>query len=380
LFVNYEFPPVGGGAAQASLATARELVALGHRVDFLTIATNDSGGDDEVHGIRVYRVRAHRRGVHESGMLGALTFVCLAAARLRTLARFNRYDVYHYYFALPTGLLTFVPGPQRSRPYVVSLRGSDVPGYETSLARHHKLLLPLTRRIWRDAYRVVANSHDLRRLALKSMPELSVDVILNGATVPAVAADSKAGRTSVRILAVSRLIARKGLGTLITALSRLRGEAVSLDIAGEGPLSEPLRQLARSHGIADRVRFHGFLDRARLDLLLAEVDIFVLTSVAESCSMALLEAMGAGLPLIATRVGGTSELIEHGTNGLLIKPQNVEELSAALQTLVRDPAQRQRFGAANRALARDRFSWQAVARQYEAIFQETQGGSASPVQ
>jgi glycosyltransferase involved in cell wall biosynthesis len=380
LFINYEFPPVGGGAAQASLATARELVALGHRVDFLTIATNSNEGDDEIDGIRVYRVRAHRRGVHESGLIGAFTFICLAAARLRKLARLNRYDAYHYYFALPTGLLSRVPGPHRSRPYVVSLRGSDVPGYETALARHHQLLLPITTRIWRDAYRVVANSHDLRRLALRSMPELSIDVISNGATLQARAANSKAGRKSVRIVAVSRLIVRKGLDTLIEALSRLRGEAVSLDIAGEGPLSETLRELARSHGIADRVRFHGFLDRASLDSLLADADVFVLTSVAESCSMALLEAMAAGLPLIATRVGGTSELVEHGTNGLLIDAQNVDELSAALRTLVRDPAQRQRFGAANLALVRDRFSWRTVARKYEAIFQEAQGASASPVQ
>ncbi len=362
------------------MATARELVALGHRVDFLTIATNSSEGDDEVHGIRVYRVRAHRRGVHESGLVGAFTFVCLAAARLRTLARLNRYDAYHYYFAVPTGLLTRVPGPHRSGPYVVSLRGSDVPGYETTLARQHKLLLPITRRICRDAYRVVANSHDLRRLALTSMPELSIDVISNGATLQPLAADSRAGRTSVRIVAVSRLIVRKGLDTLIVALSRLRGEAVSLDIAGEGPLSETLQQLARSHGVADRVRFHGFLERASLDSLLADADVFVLSSVAESCSMALLEAMAAGLPLIATRVGGTTELIEHGTNGLLIDAQNVEELTAALRTLVRDPAQRARFGAANLALVRDRFSWQTVARKYEAIFQEAQGASTSPVQ
>ncbi|HLF10681.1 MAG TPA: glycosyltransferase family 4 protein [Gammaproteobacteria bacterium] len=374
LFLNYEFPPVGGGAARASLATARELVSLGHRVDFLTIATNGNSGDDEIDGIRVYRVRAYRRGVHESGLLGALTFVGLAAGRLRTLARLNRYDAYHYYFALPTGLLACFPGPHRSQPYVVSLRGSDVPGYETTLTRHHKLLLPISRRIWRGARRVVANSYDLRRLALRSMPELSIDVILNGAALPTRIAESKAERTGVRIVAVSRLIARKGLDTLIVALSRLRGEDVSLDIAGEGPLNETLQQLARSHGVADRVRFHGFLDRAGLDSLLADADIFVLTSVAESCSMALLEAMAAGLPVIATRVGGTTELIEHGSNGLLIDAQNIEELSAALRTLARDPAQRQRFAAANRALVRDRFSWQTVARQYEAIFLETLGG------
>src|SRR5579863_7054144 len=170
LFVNYEFPPVGGGAAYASLATARELVALGHEVDFLTTTTDGRTSDEQCEGIGIHRVRSLRRGVHQSGLLGVLSFLASAAMRLGKLAAARRYDACHYYFSLPTGVLSRVPGPQRDRPYVVSLRGSDVPGYDPSLIWQHRLLLPVTRRIWRDAYRVVANSADLRRLALATVP------------------------------------------------------------------------------------------------------------------------------------------------------------------------------------------------------------------
>ena len=71
LFINYEFPPVGGGAAYASLATARELVAMGHKVDFLTTTTQGSTVDGQTDGISVHRVRSFRRGVHQSGLFGA---------------------------------------------------------------------------------------------------------------------------------------------------------------------------------------------------------------------------------------------------------------------------------------------------------------------
>jgi glycosyltransferase involved in cell wall biosynthesis len=376
LFMNYEFPPVGGGAAYASRATARELVALGHEVDFLTTATDGNRDDEEIDGIRVHRVRSYRRGVHESGLIGALSFLGFAATRLRELARVNGYDAYHYYFSLPTGFLSLLPGAHRHRPYIVSLRGSDVPGYDPALFWHHKALLPITHRIWRNAYRVVANSADLRRLALRSAPDLSIDVILNGASEPAARSSPGEKRSGLRVLAVSRLIARKGLDTLIRTLARPGNEDLSLEIAGEGPEGAALRGLAHTCGVADRVRFHGFVNHAALASLYINADVFVLTSLAESCSMALLEAMAAGLPLVATRVGGNVELIRDGTNGLLFKAQSVEELGTALRMLASNPALRGRFAAVNRELAREQFSWRAVARRYEAIFRQATGQCA----
>jgi glycosyltransferase involved in cell wall biosynthesis len=230
-------------------------------------------------------------------------------------------------------------------------------------------MLPITRRIWRGAHRVVANSHALRSLALGSAPDMTIDVILNGAVLSP-RNGTRGGGSGLRVLAVSRLIERKGLDVLIKAIGRLRAEAFSLDIAGDGPDREPLEQLARSCGVADRVRFHGFMDRPALASLYAQADIFVLASLNESCSMALLEAMGWGLPIIATRVGGTSELIDHGSNGLLIRADDVDELTTAVRELAHDAARRERFTVANRALARDRFSWRTVAEAYQGIFQD----------
>lgn len=369
LFLNYEFPPVGGGAAYASFAMARELVSFGHSVDFLTTSTRAHTVDAEIGGVRVFRARSLRWGVHESGLMGAFSFLCFAACRLRTIARNTHYDAYHYYFSLPTGVLTRIPGPHQSRPYVVSLRGSDVPGYEPELASYHRSLLPVTRRIWKGAHRVVANSHDLRRLALASVPDVPIEVISNGVYSPARIPLTDA-HEDVRILAVSRLIARKGLDTLIMALAKCSDQKLSLDIAGEGPDAAALKQLAGARGLSERVRFHGFVDREGLAALYAKSHIFVLTSLAESCSMALLEAMAAGLPLIATNVGGNVELVQNGFNGLLVPPKDVDALAAALSGLGSDAEQRARFAATNRKLARERFSWSTMARKYEAVFQQ----------
>jgi len=377
LFVNYEFPPVGGGAAYASLALAREFVRLGHEIDFLTSGATGAGNFQELDGVRVHRVPSHRRGVHHSGLFGALTFVARSAAPLRALARRNGYDAYLYYFSLPTAVLSLVPGPHRRSPSLVSLRGSDVPGYDPALNLLHRLLQPLTRRIWRRATRVVANSEALRSLALASIPGTPIEVIANGA-IPNARPARRRSESGVRILTVSRLIARKGLDTLILALSGLRGANWTLDIAGEGPARADLMQLAASHGAADRVRFLGFVENARLESLYAQTDIFVLASVAESCSMALLEAMAAGLPVIATRVGGNVELIEDGYNGLLVAPGSVAELGAALRMLIAEPTQCERLAEGNCRRIRERYSWSAIARQYEALFTRMIRGETAP--
>jgi glycosyltransferase involved in cell wall biosynthesis len=369
LLVNYEFPPVGGGAAYASFEIAREFAALGHQVDFLTAATPGTSQDEQIDGVRIYRVRCYRRSVHDIGLAGALSFVVFAAPRLMALARSIPYDGYLYFFGLPTGILSRIPGPHRGKPYVVSLRGSDVPGYNTDLSAFHRLMLPITRRIWGGAYRVVANSNELCRLASAIMPQLRIDVIPNGAKRTSAPRAPRAADAGFRILTVSRLIERKGVDTLIEALARTGDPRLSLDIAGEGPKWSTLRELADARGVGARVRFHGFADRAAIASLHARADVFVLMSRAESCSMAMLEAMAAGVPVVASRVGGNAELVTDGTNGLLLPPEDVDGLARTLSRLAADALLRERLAAAGCALIERKFNRAVMARAYVDIFE-----------
>jgi glycosyltransferase involved in cell wall biosynthesis len=358
---------------------AREFVSIGHEVDFLTVATPGRETDEELDGIRIFRVRCHRRSVHHAGFLGALGFVFSAAPRLRALAKQYRYDAYHYYFGLPTGLLTQVPGEHRSKPYIVSLRGSDVPGYDRQLSVLHRLMLPITRRIWGGAHRVIANSDDLRKLAQAVMPGLRVDVVPNGATSSALSQGPNESDSGLRILTVSRLIGRKGVDTLIRALAKSNDPRLSLDVAGAGPKQAALRRLADSYGLAERVRFHGYADRTVLAALYARASVFVLMSRAESCSMALLEAMAANLPVIASKVGGNVELVQHDVNGLLVEADDVDGLARSLVRLADDPPLRARLVAATRSLIESKLGWSVAARAYEAILKQAViGPAASP--
>ena len=156
LLLNYEFPPLGGGAGVATQALARGLASRGVTVDVITAGERDEcrsevlwDGHGEEGLLTVYRVKSSRTGVHEAGMGGAFSYLRQALPLVRARMRDEHYDIVHLFFSLPTGaLLPFLS--LGDTPVVVSLRGSDVPGYDRhqkNLERAHRALLPVTR--WR---------------------------------------------------------------------------------------------------------------------------------------------------------------------------------------------------------------------------------------
>ena len=145
-------------------------------------------------------------------------------------------------------------------------------------------------------------------------------------------------------------------------------------IVGDGPERERLERLAASLGIAQRVAFEGWQSDAR-DFL-TTFDVFVLPSRFEGFPLVLLEAMLAGLPVVATDVGSVAEAVQDGETGLLVPPDDVQALNEALHTLLDDPDLRRKLGDAGRARALE-FSPARMAREFEALYAEVLGRHAS---
>jgi glycosyltransferase involved in cell wall biosynthesis len=120
--------------------------------------------------------------------------------------------------------------------------------------------------------------------------------------------------------------------------------------------------------MAGRVVFHGSLPNDKVREMYRSADIFVLPTLSESCSMALLEAMSAGLPIITTRAGGNPHLIRDGDNGRLVKPGDVPELKAAIEDLIINPLLREAMGSANVQRIAEEFSWSVNADRYEDVY------------
>lgn len=174
------------------------------------------------------------------------------------------------------------------------------------------------------------------------------------------------GQAKTVIGTVARMAPQKGLSYLLEAVAlikkrdfRTAGE-IACVIAGDGPLRAELTQQAQELGIEDIVRFPGFVHD--VPGLLACLDIFVIPSIAEGLSITTIEAMAAGLPVAASRVGGLPELVAEGVTGCLVEPRNPSALAQTILQMIDGPEETRRMGEQGRTVACRRFSTDAMIR------------------
>lgn len=169
-----------------------------------------------------------------------------------------------------------------------------------------------------------------------------------------------------RIVAVARFEPPKDHATLLEALARLAGEAWELELVGDGPQLEAIRALAARLGIAGRVRFAGYAQDPAT--VLSAAQLFVLSSRSEGFPRSILEAMRAGLPVVASNVGGVGEAVIQGENGVVVEAGDVEGWAAAIRRMIGDAPARARFGAASRAAYEARFRLERTVAQTSALY------------
>ncbi len=188
-------------------------------------------------------------------------------------------------------------------------------------------------------------------------------------------ADAWSGKTdgTMRITTPARLYITKGLTYLLEAIVRVKAShpSVQFRVYGDGPLREELLAYAEQLGLDGKQIFVGsFTSREELTHIMAQTDIFVMSSILEGLPIALLEAMSYGRPVVVTPVGGIPEAIEDGVTGLLCNPRDPECLAQKICTLIEDPALRQRLGhAARKAYEQGPYNPNVVCNQYISIYQ-----------
>jgi glycosyltransferase involved in cell wall biosynthesis len=201
----------------------------------------------------------------------------------------------------------------------------------------------------------------------------NVGVIYNGIDVGTLPdADMRAGarrelgaaEDTCIVGTIARLDPVKDLGVLVRAIGGMHDSTV-LVVVGDGPEREALEALARQLGIAHRIRFLGYRSDARR--WLAGCDVYANSSVSEGVSLTILEAMAAGLPVVATSVGGTPEVVDDSC-GLLVPSRDVDAMAAAISTLARDRPRRTRLAAAARRRVDDRFDLRRMVQAYLDVY------------
>ena len=217
--------------------------------------------------------------------------------------------------------------------------------------RRSRLWLTLERRAAHWCKAIVAVSDDERRAGIEERvgSESQYRVIRNGIDPASFAGERRA--VPGRILLVGRLARQKRPDVAVRALARIRERhpGAQLDLAAHGPLEDETRALVVELGLEQSVRFLG--ERSDVPELLAEAECLLLTSDYEGCPYTVLEAMAAGVPVVATRVGGVPELVADGETGVLVKAGDPVAAAAAVVRLLDAPERARLLGEAGRARA-----------------------------
>lgn len=170
-----------------------------------------------------------------------------------------------------------------------------------------------------------------------------------------------------RVVYAGRLCEQKDVETLVRAFAGLVSRA-HLVLVGDGPQRAAVHRCAGAHGIRHRLHITGAVAHTRVPSFLRHADVFVLPSRYEEMGTAVVEAMAAGLPVVASRVGGIPSLVEDGVTGVLVPPGDAPELAAAIDGLLHDRQRSRRLGAAGRAAVETTHAWPALARQIEEVY------------
>lgn len=376
LSLNYEYPPVGGGGGNAHRHILQEFAKFPDiTLDLVTVTPEaepriESPGG----GVTIHFLPIRKKSLHYWRRSEVIAYLASHARFLNRHLKTREYDLCHVFFGFPSGALAYFH--RRRFPYIVSVRGSDVPGYNARFLLDYIILRPLLNRVYRGASAVVANSRRFGDLFDSQFPGLRADVIPNGVDTDWFRpADKPPGGDTVEIVSVARLIPRKGLDTLIRACKRLADNEVQFvcHIAGEGPEEGNLRALAAELGLGEAVRFHGRLERDEIRDLLPRCGIFALPSHAEGMPNAALEAMACGLPLVLTDTGGSDELV--GDNGYVVPRGDAEALAEPLLRLCRNAELRGAMARRSRERAGG-FAWRRVAERYLEVYRKAAGDAA----
>lgn len=372
LILNSEYPPIGGGAGNASANLARCLADLGHEVSVVTARFGDQPHLEKSTNLTVIRIPALRRKQDRSGALEQIVFILSASFWTLRLIRQLKPDVTLAFFGVPSGAVTLFIKLVTKIPYVVSLRGGDVPGFRPyDFGTYHKLIAPLLRIIWKQASAIVANSNGLRELAVQFDARFEIPVIPNGVDLELYRTDARSAAMP-RLFSVGRIVHQKGLDLAMHALAGLKELSWEWRIAGDGPQLDALKLLAQKLGIADRVQFLGWQAREQLIEQYHWSNLFLFPSRHEGMPNAVLEAMASGLPVIASRIAGSEELVSNGETGFLFPSEDIEALRDALRKLISDTVLRQTMGNVARRHMEERYSWAATAKQYALLLEKVQ--------
>lgn len=370
LIISHEYPPIGGGGANACFFLSRELARMGNQITIVTAQFKGCPKKETTpDGILIYRVKCRRRNKEKSSLPEMFSYLLNAWKTAEHQARTGNFDKCLVFFGIPSGPIALHLKFRYHLPYVIRFGGGDIPGAQKRFKYIYMILSPLIRSIWKNADHLVANSEGLCQRAQQFESRYGIDIIENGVDIQFFTPGNMSkNENEIKILFVSRLIEGKGLQFVIPKLNYIQeksGKKIRLVIVGDGPYRGSLEKVALANECNENVRFEGRKDKNELLSYYQHADIFILPSQKEGMPNVVLEAMACGLPIVMTPCEGSKELVTD--NGVI---STIDEFPDNLAWLCADNSLRKKMGNNSLHNVRKHFLWEDIARKYLQVLEK----------
>ncbi|MDA1169339.1 MAG: glycosyltransferase family 4 protein [bacterium] len=352
LMINFEYPPLGGGGGVATHDMAHEL-SKRHTVHVLTTAFKGLTPEETIEGVVVHRVPVlGRLSLPTATFVSLITFAPAAFFVGMRIMKKTKFDVIYAQFVIPSGL----PAAWLSRlykvPFILTFVGGDIYDPSKGISPHrHWLLRAVIRWIASiaDARTAISTDTKTRTIELHRVKE-PITVVPIGLTPQHTPEASRStfdfADEDIICVSIGRLVPRKGYDILLAAWKEV--PRAKLVIIGDGPLKSQLAALIEECGLSERVRLMGQVDEETKFQLLSLADIYVSAAQHEGFGIVFLEAMRAGLPIIATNDGGQTDFLSDGEHALLTAPHDIDAITRAVKKLIDQVELRTAMGQRNK--------------------------------
>jgi len=375
--VTHYFPPHKGGIEQVSYEQSKRLTQSGYQIDVLT-SKFEGRNTNPIKGIKIY----HYPSLNVAKRFG-VPYPIISFKAYKTFTQLiQKCDLVHAHgHVYMSSYIAGKVAKKYKKPFIVTQHNTFI-DYQSLLNIIEQLNdFIIGKSVLKHANKVITVSKETMKYVLKlGADKTKTSVIYNGVDTdyfrPVNKRESreKLGLPKNRkiILSIRRLVYKNGLDTLIESVPLLTRDHPDLLflVAGKGPSRKLIEDRIKELGIDSNVKLTGFVPDELLPLYYDAADYFILPSASgEGLPLVLLEAMACGLPVIATTVGGTPEIIKHMKNGVLVPPRNPEAMAEALSKLLSEglgPA----LGEEARRIVENRLTWEENLRQLQDIYKK----------
>jgi glycosyltransferase involved in cell wall biosynthesis len=337
LLLNYEYPPLGGGAGVCSKYHAEGLAVLGHDITILTAWFDGEQTNEDFDNLKIIRVKSIRKFIHRSDPVEMLSWVFKAKKYFKqNLSNYN-FDVCLANFAIPGGLVAEFIKKKYKIPFVIISHGQDVPWFfPKQLLFYHSVLYLKLCSLFRNSLRNILLTESMKSSVdkLVGKKKISKNVIIpNGCNTDFFKPEYSLRSRDFKIIFVGRLREQKDPMIFLKAVKVLSDRKLpfTATIIGDGPMRNEIENYILKNQLDNIVKVIGWVDKNKMLQEYQNSSLLVSTSLDEGMSIALLEALSSGLYVIATPASGNREMISEKVNGEIVQFKAHNKLADSIE-------------------------------------------------